>query len=110
VQLPYALRDPYRDAHFSDPEYASRWDAAPEYLATLKLAAETGLLDLSVLQTARYVEALSRAIQSAISGMDPQSALDQCASEWDQITQAVGVDAQRAAYEDWAAKPNAYPN
>jgi multiple sugar transport system substrate-binding protein len=110
VQLPYALRDPYRTTHFSDPEYAGRWESAPDYLATLKEAAETGLLDLSILQTASYVEALSRAIQSAISGMDPQAALDQAAAEWDQITTTVGLDAQRAAYTDWASKPNAYPN
>ena len=110
VQLPYALRDPYRTTHFSDPEYAGRWEAAPDYLATLEKGAETGLLDLSVLQTASYVEALSRAIQSAIAGMDPQAALDQAAAEWDQITASVGVDAQRAAYTDWASKPNAYPN
>jgi multiple sugar transport system substrate-binding protein len=110
VQLPYALRDPYRTDHYSDPEYAGRWESAPAYLATLEAAAETGLLDLSILQTAKYVEALSRAIQSAISGMDPKAALDQCAQEWDQITEAVGVDAQRAAYEDWASKPNAYPS
>ena len=110
VQLPYALRDPYRTDHFSDPEYAGRWASAPQYLATLEAAAETGLLDLSILQTATYVEALSRAIQSAIAGMDPKAALDQCAEEWNQITEAVGVDAQRAAYQDWASKPNAYPN
>lgn len=110
VQLPYALRDPYRTTHFSDAEYAGRWAAAPAYLATLERAAETGLLDLSILQTAKYVEALSRAIQSAISGADPQAVLDQCAAEWDEITEAVGVDAQRAAYTDWASKPNAYPN
>jgi multiple sugar transport system substrate-binding protein len=42
--------------------------------------------------------------------MDPKAALDQCAEEWNRITEAVGLDAQRAAYDDWASKPNAYPN
>ena len=29
--------------------------------------------------------------------------------EWDAVTEQVGVDEQRAAYQDWASKPNAYP-
>ena len=109
VQLPYALRDPFRDNHFTSEEYQARWPAAPEYLATLQEAAETGLLDLSILQTAAYVEALGRAIQAAIAGAEPKEALDQAATEWDALTEQIGVDAQRAAYLDWAAKPNAYP-
>ena len=72
MQLPFALRDPYRIDHYSDPAYADRSAAAPDYLATLEAAAETGLLDLSILQTASYVEALSRAVQSGHRGMDPQ--------------------------------------
>lgn len=109
VQLPYALRDPFRDNHFSSEEYRSRWPEAPQYLATLEDAARTGLLDLSILQTAAYVEALGRAIQAAIAGTGPKEALDQAAAEWDALTEQIGVDAQRAAYLDWAAKPNAYP-
>jgi multiple sugar transport system substrate-binding protein len=109
VQLPYALRDPFRENHFADDEYASRWPEAPEYLATLQEAAETGLLDLSILQTASYVEVLGRAIQAAISGTDPKEALDRAAAEWDSLTEQIGVNAQRAAYDDWANKPNAYP-
>jgi multiple sugar transport system substrate-binding protein len=109
VQLPYALRDPFRDIHFRSQEYESRWPEAPAYLATLQEAAETGLLDLSILQTAAYVEALGRAIQAALAGVDARDALDQAAAEWDALTEQIGVDAQRAAYLDWAAKPNAYP-
>jgi multiple sugar transport system substrate-binding protein len=32
VQLPYALRDPFRDSHFEDEEYKALWPEAPEYL------------------------------------------------------------------------------
>jgi multiple sugar transport system substrate-binding protein len=32
------------------------------------------------------------------------------AAQWDAITERIGVDAQREAYEAWASKPNAYPN
>jgi multiple sugar transport system substrate-binding protein len=38
VQLPYALRDPFRDSHFVSEEYKSRWPEAPQYLAALQEA------------------------------------------------------------------------
>ena len=30
VQLPFALRDPFRTSHFSSPDYRSRWSNAPD--------------------------------------------------------------------------------
>jgi multiple sugar transport system substrate-binding protein len=109
VMLPYALRDPFRTSHFESEEYKSLWPYADEYLAILQKGAETGLLDLSIRNTFAYEESLTRAITAAFSGEDPQAALDQAAQEWDAITEQVGIDAQRAAYEEWASKPNAYP-
>jgi multiple sugar transport system substrate-binding protein len=110
VQLPYALRDPFRASHFASEEYKSRWPEAPEYLAALEAGAVSGLLDLSVLQTDKYEEALRQGISRLWAGEDPQAILDDVAAQWDAITEQVGVDAQRAAYLDWANKPNAYPN
>jgi multiple sugar transport system substrate-binding protein len=110
VMLPYALRDPFRISHYESEEYRNLWPYAGEYLDILREAAEDGLLDLSIRNTFAYEESLTRAITAAFAGMDPQAALDQAAQEWDALTEQVGVDAQRAAYEDWAAKPNAYPN
>jgi multiple sugar transport system substrate-binding protein len=110
VMLPFALRDPYRISHYESEEYRNLWPYAGEYLDILREAAEDGLLDLSIRNTFAYEESLTRAITSAFAGMDPQAALDQAAQEWDALTEQVGVDAQREAYEDWAAKPNAYPN
>jgi multiple sugar transport system substrate-binding protein len=51
---------------------------------------------------------MSRAANAAIGGEDPKAALDAMAAEWDQITEAVGVDKQREVYKVWAAKPSAY--
>lgn len=110
VQLPYALRDPFRESHFTSAEYQSRWPEAPEYLATLQEGAKTGLLDLSVLQTDRYEEALRQGISRLWGGDDPQAILDDIAAQWDATTERVGVDKQKEAYADWAGKPNAYPN
>lgn len=110
VQLPFALRDPFRGSHFEDPEYRSRWEDAPDYLATLQAGAQTGLLDLSILQIDKYEEALRQATTRVWAGEDVKSILDDTAAQWDALTDRIGVDRQRAAYEDWAAKPNAYPN
>lgn len=110
VQLPYALRDPFRDSHFTNAEYRSRWPNAGDYLDVLKKGSETGLLDLSLIQTDRYEEALRQAIGSLWSGADPKVILDKLAADWDALTERIGVDKQKRVYADWASKPNAYPN
>lgn len=109
VQLPYALRDPFRDSHFASEEYKKRWPEAPEYLAALEAGAVNGLLDLSLLQTDRYEEALRQGISRLWAGEDPKTVLDGVAQQWDAVTQRVGLEKQQAAYRDWANKPNAYP-
>jgi multiple sugar transport system substrate-binding protein len=110
VQLPYTLRDPFRDSHFTNPGYLALWPDAKDYLAALSKGARTGLLDLSLIQTDKYEEALRQGISKLWAGEDPQNILDKVASDWDKITQQVGVEKQRAVYESWAAKSGAYPN
>jgi multiple sugar transport system substrate-binding protein len=110
VQLPTALRDPFRDSHFTDPVYLSRWPDAKDYLATLKAGAETGLLDLSLLQTDKYEEAMRQGISALWAGDDPKAIADKIAADWDAITERIGVDTQKAAYANWASKSGAYPN
>jgi multiple sugar transport system substrate-binding protein len=109
VQLPYALRDPFRTSHYESAEYKARWPEAPQYLDALHQAALSGLLDLSILQTDRYEEALRRGLSRLWAGDDPKAILDDVAAQWDDITQRIGVDKQKEAYLDWASKPNAYP-
>jgi multiple sugar transport system substrate-binding protein len=110
VQLPYALRDPFRDSHFTSAEYRGRWGEAGEYLDALKAGAVSGLLDLSIIQTDRYEEALRQGISRLWAGDDPQTILNDVAAQWDALTDRIGMDAQKAAYGSWAAKPNAYPS
>jgi multiple sugar transport system substrate-binding protein len=109
VQLPYALRDPFRDSHFTSTEYQNKWPDAKEYLAALKQGAETGLLDLSLLQTDKYEEVLRQMISKLWAGEDPKAIADQAAAEWDAITEKIGVDKQKAVYTGWASKSGAYP-
>ena len=109
VKLPYALRDPFRTSHFKDPEYAKLWPDAKDYLKALQDGANTGLLDLSLIQTDKYEEALRQGISKLWAGEDPQKILDKVAADWDAATKQVGVDKQKAVYNAWAAKSGAYP-
>jgi multiple sugar transport system substrate-binding protein len=108
VQLPYALRDPFRTSHFASAEYRSRWPDAEKYLATLGKAAEIGMLDLSIIATDKYEEALRRGLSRLWADEDAKAILDDVAADWDRITDRVGVEKQRAAYAAWSAKEGAY--
>ena len=109
VMLPYALRDPFRESHFTSEEYMALWPEAPEYLQTLKQGAETGLLDLSLIQTDRYEEGIRQALSRLWAGEEVGTILDDLAAQWDQLTDRIGVDNQRRVYADWSSKPAAYP-
>jgi multiple sugar transport system substrate-binding protein len=109
VQLPYALRDPFRESHYVNKEYLAKWPDAKAYLAALKDASKTGLLDLSLIQTDKYEEALRQGISRLWAGEDPKKILDDVAAQWDKTTQQVGVEKQKAVYTGWAAKSGAYP-
>ncbi len=108
VMRPVGLRDPFRISHYESPAYQNLWGGAKDYLKILQDGAAAGYADLSVIETFKYQDAMSRAVSSAIGGDDPQTALDAMAAEFDQITEAVGADKQREAYKVWAAKPSAY--
>jgi multiple sugar transport system substrate-binding protein len=110
VMRPIGLRDPYRAEHFESPEFQKLWATAPDYLNALKAAAEKGYSDLIVINAAQYATELARGVNAALGGQDPKVALDSVATEWDALTERVGVDRQREAYSDWAAKPGAYRN
>lgn len=109
VALSTTLRDPFRDSHFTSETYKKLWPSAPEYLAALQAGAVSGLLDLSIIQTDRYEEAIRQAISRLWGGEDPQTILNDAAAQWDAVTEKVGVEKQKEAYAAWAAKPNAYP-
>jgi multiple sugar transport system substrate-binding protein len=111
VKLQYALRDPYRESHFNDAGYQALWADAPKYLETLRQGAESGVHDLGIPGAREYEEALDRAVTAAYAGTDPQAALDKAAEEWNAITERIGSDVQKAAYDEWVSSraPNVYP-
>jgi len=108
VQLPYTLRDPFRTSHYTSPEYLSRWPNAKDYLGALKAGSETGLLDLSLLQTDKYEEVLRQSSASCggattLRRSSTRPRATGCHHD------KIGVDKQKAVYQTWAAKSGAYP-
>jgi len=104
VMLPFALRDPYRLSHFESPLYNTAWPEAPEYLDKLQ-EAMTGQWELGVPGAREYMEAIDNACTSAYAGTDPKAALDEAAARWDAITERLGVESQKAAYQQWLKNP-----
>jgi multiple sugar transport system substrate-binding protein len=108
AMLPVGLRDPFRLSHYESEAYRNLWPTAADYLQVLKDGAAAGYADLAIINTYQYQDAMSRAVNAAIGGEDPQAALDAMAAEWDALTDGVGVDEPKAAYAVWSSKPSAY--
>lgn len=108
VMRPLGLRDAFRISHYESPDFQNLWPTAKDYLTVLRQGGEQGYSDLAILETFKYWDSMGRAVVAAIGGKDPKTALDDLATEWDGLTEQIGVDRQKAAYLDWAAKPSAY--
>jgi multiple sugar transport system substrate-binding protein len=57
-----------------------------------------------------YALALDRMCTAVWAGEDPKQALVKGAAEWDGITQKIGVDSQRAAYQQFMKVAGSYPD
>jgi len=108
VMLPYTLRDPFRISHYNSPIYRSLWPAAKDYLIGLGRATNTGVVDLIMPGWQDYALSLDRMCTSVWAGEDPAAALKKAAAEWDQTTQKLGIEAQRAAYGEFLKLPGCY--
>ena len=111
VQLPYALRDPFRDSHYTRrrvQEPLARGAAISR--RRCRPVPSDGLLDLSMIQTDKYEEAMRQGMSRLWAGEDPQDDPRRC-------RRAVGrADRARSASTSSAppmrrgpSKPNAYP-
>jgi multiple sugar transport system substrate-binding protein len=105
--LPYALRDPYRISHFKSDLYAQLWPDAKLYLANLNNSANVGLLDPIMPGAQDYFVSLDRMATSVWAGTDPKTALETAAAEWDAATERLGVDSQKAFYQEFLKLPGA---
>jgi multiple sugar transport system substrate-binding protein len=107
VMLPYALRDPYRLSHFKSELYGQLFPSAPDYLRNLNNSANVGLLDPIMPGAQDYQLSLDRMCTSVWAGTDPMEALQTAAAEWDATTEALGVEEQKAFYEEFLKLPGA---
>jgi multiple sugar transport system substrate-binding protein len=96
----------FRDSHLKD---AQQWcdlsfspAEAEAYGETIQRALERSnfLAALRIPAADQYMAALDQAVFSALAGeQSPQAALEAAAREWQQITQQVGRELQRRAYQ-----------
>ncbi len=107
VMLPYALRDPYRISHFKSELYGQLFPSAKEYLANLNNSANVAVLDPIMPGAQDYFLSLDRMATSVWAGADPQAALETAAAEWDTTPERLGVDTQKAFYEEFKKLPGA---
>jgi len=108
TMLPYTLRDPYRLSTYKSPEYRALWPSAKDYLVTLNECANGGVIDITMPGSQDYALSLDRMCTAVWGGEDAKSALQKAAAEWDVITQRLGVDAQKAAYQEFLKMPGSY--
>ena len=105
VMLPYALRDPYRLSHYRSELYGQLFDGAKDYLVNLNDSANVGLLDPIMPGAQDYFLSLDRMCTSVWAGADPKGALETAAAEWNDTTDRLGVDSQKAFYTEFLKLP-----
>lgn len=105
--LPYALRDPYRISHFKSELYGALFPTAKEYLANLNASANVGLLDPIMPGAQDYFLSIDRMCTDVWAGADPMTALQTAAAEWDTTTERLGVESQKAFYQEFLKLPGA---
>lgn len=108
--LPYSLRDPYRLSHYKSPLYQSLWPDAKDYLANLANSANNGLLDMIMPGWQDYALSVDRMCTSVWAGTDAKAALQTAAAEWDQVTERLGADSQKAFYAEYLKLPGSSAN
>ncbi len=108
VMLPYALRDPYRLSHFASEEYRNQWATAGDYLDTLEAAADTALLEIMMPGSSEYHTAIDQAVTAAQGGASVEDALATGDSAFNEITDRIGRDVQKTAYEEFLTMQGSY--
>ena len=97
--------NPFRRSDLDERLWIDRagWEpaVARSYVQTLDAQSRSRnrVLDLRIHRGQEYVYLLSVGVYRAITGREsPQSALDEVARRWKELTLRVGVDKQREAY------------
>jgi multiple sugar transport system substrate-binding protein len=108
VMLPYTLRDPYRIAHYTSPQYRALWPTAKDYLVNLSNCSNNAVVDIIMPGWQDFALSIDRMCTAVWAGQDPKSALTKAAAEWDTTNKRLGMDVQKAAYEQFKKMPGSY--
>jgi multiple sugar transport system substrate-binding protein len=106
--LPYTLRDPYRMSIYNSDEYRALWPAAAEYLRNLCESANQGVVDLIMPGWQDFALSIDRMCSGVWGGQDAAAALKKAADEWDATNKRLGMEVQKAAYEQFLKVPGSY--
>jgi multiple sugar transport system substrate-binding protein len=109
VMLPYTLRDPFRLSHYESEAYRAIWPKAGEYLDMLEEQTNTALLDIIMPGSQEYHNALDQLWGAAQGGTPVEQALVDANAAFNEITDRIGRDTQKAAYQEYLKLGNAYP-
>ncbi len=110
VMLPYTLRDPFRLSHYSSEAYRALWGNAGEYLDMLQTQTDTALLDIIMPGSQEYHTAIEQMWGAAQGGTAPEQAAADANAAFNAITDRIGRDAQRTAYQEYLKLGNVYPD
>lgn len=109
VYDPDCGQDPYRFSqlnpaavknHLGKPTMSPA--AAKSYVDAIRGGLKAGYPELSIPGAPRYIDILDLYVNQALAGsLPPKAALDACANEWANITDAEGKTRQEAAYGAW---------
>jgi multiple sugar transport system substrate-binding protein len=108
TMLPYTLRDPYRMSTYKSDQYRALWPAAKDYLSNLCEAANGGVVDMIMPGWQDYALTIDRMCTAVWGGQDPEAALKSANDEWNAVSKRLGVEAQKAAYEQFLKIPGSY--
>jgi multiple sugar transport system substrate-binding protein len=109
VMLPYTLRDPFRLSHYEAEAYRAIWPKAGEYLDMLREQTNTALLDIIMPGSQEYHEVINQLWGAAQGGTPVEQALADANAAFNAITDRIGRDVQKAAYQEYLKLGNAYP-
>lgn len=109
VMLPYTLRDPFRLSHYSSDAYRALWANAGEYLDMLQTQTDTALLDIIMPGSQEYHTVIEQMWGAAQGGTAPEQAAADANAAFNAITDRIGRDAQRTAYQEYLKLGNVYP-
>ena len=100
---------------FSDLNNLEPWikigmteEEAKEYLATVRdiINHPNAVIDLRITGAAEYFDALDTQLARAVAGeVDPQTALDEVAKQWNAITDRLGREQQKTLYRQMLGLP-----